>query len=541
MRSWLQRIARLVVARKSVAGGVALLFAAIGIPVAAALTPGAGLAVVNRLTVPPRVDREFRAAWVTPVSDLGFRDWPSKPGLPADSQKAELRALLDEARDIGLNAVVLHVRIAGDAMYPTKLAPWSYFLTGHSGESPGYDPLAYAIDQAHARGLQLHAWFNPFRALMPNVLDRPARSHVTRQHPEWIRKYGEQTWIDPGEPAARRASLNAILDVVRRYDVDGIHIDDYFYPYREQETVTRRVHHRRVRVRRDIPFPDDRTWKKYGRNKGWTDRAAWRRANIDDFVETLYHEVKAIKPTVLVGVSPFGIWRSGTPHGVTGLDAFGEIYADSRRWLREGWLDYLAPQLYWPLDGTQDRFRALDAWWRSQNPHDRHIWPGLYTSRVYDPRNGWPMGEIAAQVTSIRDASIAAGDAPGHIHFRMGALMANGDALGERLADGAYSTPALVPAFPWLDSRVPAPPRVTLLRRSPEALTIVPGDSVPVRWWLVQTRGKEGVWRSELRPAGRGAVGAGAFETSTPDEIAVTAIGDAGLASIPTLVGIGTR
>jgi len=161
-----------------------------------------------------------------------------------------------------------------------------------------------------------------------------------------------------------------MLDVVRRYDVDGIHIDDYFYPYRESRTITRRVRRKRIRQRVDLQFPDDRTWRKYGKAKGYTDRDAWRRANIDDFVQSLYRGVKAIRPTVLVGISPFGIWRSGTPSGVTGLDAFTEIYADSKRWLGEGWLDYVAPQLYWQVSGTEDRFRALDAWWRSERDLD---------------------------------------------------------------------------------------------------------------------------------------------------------------------------
>ncbi len=185
--------------------------------------------------------REFRAAWVTPIYDRGFRDWPSKPGLSPDAQRAELIALLDDAAAIGLNAVILHVRLASDAFYPTKYAPWSPLLSGQSGlgPSPSYDPLAFAVAAAHARGLQLHAWFNPFRAVLPGVPGRPASTHVTRQHPDWVVKYGTQTWIDPGNPAARKYVLETILDVARRYDVDGIHLDDYFYPYRESRGRTR--------------------------------------------------------------------------------------------------------------------------------------------------------------------------------------------------------------------------------------------------------------------------------------------------------------
>jgi uncharacterized lipoprotein YddW (UPF0748 family) len=488
--------------------------------------------------VPP-VPREFRAAWLTPISDLQIRDWPSAPGLSPDSQRAELRFQFDRAQAIGLNAVVLHVRIAADAMYPTRYAPWSTFLTGASGvgPQPAYDPLAYAIAEAHARGLQLHAWFNPFRAMYPGVAGSPAASHVTRTHPSWIRRYGSQTWIDPGEPGARAAIIETILDVVRRYDVDGVHIDDYFYPYREQQTITRRVRRKRVRVRQDIPFPDDKTWKLYGRAKGWTDRDAWRRSNIDAFVETLYRDVKRIKPAVLVGISPFGIWRSGTPRGITGLDAFDEIYADARRWLAEGWVDYLAPQLYWPMNGEQNRFRVLDDWWRTQNPRGRHVWPGLYTSRTWSPRAGWSMSEVAAQITTLREHRAGSDDAPGHIHFRLGALIADQDALGSSLASGAYADRALVPAAPWLGDGQPAAPVINVIGSDgATSFTVTPGDSMTVRWWLVQAHGRAHRWTTTIQPAASGTLSAGAFGTDDPDEIAVRAVSPTGVVGPPSIV-----
>src|SRR4051812_21646520 len=326
----------------------------------------------------PAIAREFRGVWVSPLDAMTGADWPSRMGMSPDDQRAELRILLDHAKSIGLNAVVLHVRVAGEALYPSHLVPWSVFMSGKSGvgPKPEYDPLAFAVAEAHARGLQLHAWFNPFRAMLPRSTTKMAASHVTRAHKSWIRKYGPQTWIDPGEPAARAAVLAEVLDVVDRYDIDGVHLDDYFYPYRERKTVTKRVNGRRVRVSEDIPFPDAATWKKYGANNFRT-REDWRRANIDSFVSQLYAGVKKRKPWVMVGISPFGIWRSGVPAGVTGLDAYTEIFADARLWLREGWVDYLSPQLYWPINGPQERFTSLDEWWRSQNVKDRAIWPGL--------------------------------------------------------------------------------------------------------------------------------------------------------------------
>jgi uncharacterized lipoprotein YddW (UPF0748 family) len=438
----------------------------------------------------------------------------------------------------GLNAVVLHVRLAGDALYPTIYAPWSAFLTGQSGvgPNPSYDPLAFAVEEAHARGLQLHAWFNPFRAMLPNLVGKAAASHVTRAHPEWIRRYGSQTWIDPGEPAARAFVLATILDVVKRYDVDGVHIDDYFYPYRESRVVTRRVKRKRVHTRVELPFPDDKTWKKYGAARGYTDRDTWRRDNINGFVESLYKGVKAIKPAMLVGISPFGIWRPGSPPGITGLDAYEEIYADSRRWLREGWLDYVVPQLYWEIGGTQDRFRVLDSWWRNQNPFGRYIWPGLYTSHVYGSQDRWPMAEISQQVAEIRNSRIGTSDVPGHVHFRMEALFADHNRLASTLGE-EYQERAIVPAFPWLGAAVPGAPVVSLqMSDGPAAFVMAPSDSTPVRWWLVQVRGRDGAWTTSLRPAGASRLEVSGATAADLDEIAVTALSPTGVASAPTIM-----
>jgi len=489
---------------------------------------------------PPAVPREFRAAWVTPMWDRGFKDWPSAPGLSPDSQRAELRTLLDHAVAVGLNAVILHVRLAGDALYPTNYAPWSAYLSGTSGVGPApiYDPLSFAVAQAHARGLQLHAWFNPFRAMLPIFAGKAASTHVTRAHPDWIIKYGSQTWIDPGNPAARKYVLETILDVVKRYDVDGVHIDDYFYPYRETRTFVRRVKKKRVRVTREITFADNKSWQRYGAAKGWTNRDGWRRSNIDDFVRSLYQSVKATKPAVLVGISPFGIWRSGTPAGVTGLDAFSEIYADARRWLTEGWVDYLAPQLYWEVSGVQDRFRALDSWWRTQNPLGRFIWPGLYTSHVYGGSDPWPAAEIQTQIATIRDARSGSNDLPGHIHFRLAALFADNDRIAGQLAS-EYDQRALVPAFPWLAGGTPASPVVSAVSTDgPSAFTVSAGDSMPVRWWLIQARGKDGSWTTSVRPASIGQMPVDMFGAA-PDEIAVTAVGPNGVASKPSILTIG--
>jgi uncharacterized lipoprotein YddW (UPF0748 family) len=460
-------------------------------------------------------------------------DWPSRPNLTPDQQRAEFRLLLDRAKAIGLNAIVLHVRTAGDALYPSPLVPWSAYLTGKQGvgPKPAYDPLAFAIAETHARGMQLHAWFNPFRAMLPNFRNAAAPNHVTRARATWIRKYGTQTWIDPGVPAARAQVLKEMMDVVDRYDIDAIHLDDYFYPYREQRTVIKRVNGRRVRVREDIPFPDAASFKAHG--KGFSDRGDWRRANINKFVEELYTTVKRRKPWVLVGISPFGIWRSGQPPGVTGLDAYGEIYADARKWLMEGWVDYMAPQLYWPLQGPQQRFTNLDWWWRQQNPKGRAIWPGLFDAQVAVRREGWTVAEIGAQIERLRYMREPTGESSGHIHFRMGALLWNNTAIGEYLRTGVYAEPALWPATPWLGSKPPASPRVT--QTILEGLDVAPGDSTSVAWWAVQTLGTDGRWRTTIKRGSDRRIALNAIGDLGGRRIAITAVDRAGQMSMATM------
>ena len=440
----------------------------------------------------PSIAREFRGVWVSPVSGA---DWPSRPGLPPDSQRAEMRRILDRAQQLGLNAVILHVRTAADALYPTPNAPWSPYLTGALGKAPSpfYDPLEFAIREAHARGLELHAWFNPFRAAPPDF--RIPRSEMRVQQ-SWLVKYGSQTWIDPGIPDARASVLEAIMDVVNRYDIDGIHLDDYFYPYLEDGAG---------------PFADTASWRRFGVPDGWEVRADWRRDNINKFVSTLYREVKARKPSVRVGISPFGIWRPGHPEGITGLDSYAEIFADSRLWLQKGWVDYLAPQLYWPLDGKQDRFRKLDEWWRSQNSLGRQVWPGLHTDLEFG-RNRWPSGEIERQIEFVRNEH--GDDAAGHIHFRMRDLMS---------LPLLYATPALPPAMPWIDSRIPAAPRVI---RDTKSVRISPATDVPLRWLAVQSLQGDR-WSLRLYPA------TATISVAPADRVVVTAVSEAGLTSEP--------
>ena len=492
----------------------------------AALLILAGAAVTARAqTAPPPVARELRAVWVATVDNM---DWPSKAGLSAAEQQTELVAILDRLVQLRMNAIVLQVRPGADALYQSDLEPWSEVLTGEMGRSPGYDPLAFAITEAHKRGLELHAWINPYRARYSQT--RPASSsHVSRTNPELIRRYGPYLWMDPGDARVRDLTTRVALDIVRRYDIDALHIDDYFYPYRET-----------VRGR-ELPFPDDATYARYRSGGGTMSRDDWRRENVNLLVRQLNDAIHNVKPWVRFGVSPFGIWRPGSPPSVRGLDQYQEIYADARKWLRQGWADYFTPQLYWSVDKPEQRYDHLLKWWVDENVQRRHMWPGNYTGKMLLPSFRWPSREIIEQIRLTR----AQPGATGNVHFSMKVFFENPDALNERLVAGPYAQPALVPATTWLSVGTPGAPAVSvrkdatgraMLEMLPTAQSPVPigvGGTSTVSatpWlWVVQTLGESG-WATEIVPAvvrSRPLASRGA----TPREVRVTAIDRLGVAS----------
>ena len=383
---------------------------------------------------PPEPAREFRGFWVATVGNI---DFPSKQGLGVKQLQGELRNIVRRAVDMHCNAIVFQVRPACDALYESKLEPWSEYLTGSQGKNPGIDPLAYLVAECRKAGIEIHAWFNPFRA-RPSVAKGKAHpKHISRTNPEMVRTYGSMQWLDPGDPRVRQHSLDVIADVVQRYDIDGVHIDDYFYPYRETDKGTGK----------EISFPDDATYSAYRQGGGQLLRDDWRRSNVDVFVEAMYRRVHSIKSACLVGISPFGIWRPGFPAQIKGFDAYDQIYADSRKWLVEGWVDYFTPQLYWPIDRKPQSFPVLLNWWLSQNPHARHIWPGLYTGK-YDAT------EIEYQIRTARGMD----GASGHVHFSTKSLLKGdvrkGRSHAAHLRSRVYNTPAIVPASPWVSQSV---------------------------------------------------------------------------------------
>lgn len=454
-------------------------------------------------STPPTIRREMRGLWIASVANI---DWPSKPGLSADQQRAELAGILDRAASLGLNAVILQVRPAADAVYASTIEPWASMLTGTQGAGPGYDPLAYAVTEAHARGLELHAWINPYRAGSARDTASLAATHLWNTRRNLVRVYGSSLWLDPGDPAVLDHSMRVVRDIVSRYDVDGVHADDYFYPYPQNDSAGRK-----------IDFPDSAT---YARSGSTLSRDDWRRENVGKFVERMYREVHALKPMVKVGVSPFGIWRPGNPPSVAGLDAYAAIYADSRKWLQQGWVDYLAPQLYWAIASPQQSYPALLDWWIAQNSANRHIWPGLATYRVNSgAANAFSATEIADQVTLTRTRPGSSGNL---LYNGTATLNPNG-AVATSLAP-LYADYALVPAYRWLDAVPPGAPTVGV---SGSMLSISPATGEVARWWLVRAR-VNARWTTQLLFGDRRSLAL----TGGPDRVIVNAVDGAGNASI---------
>ncbi len=433
----------------------------------------------------PELAREFRGVWVATVANI---DWPSTRHLTTAEQQKELLELLDRAAALKLNAVIFQVRPAADALYASSIEPWSEYLTGAQGRAPDplWDPLSFAVKEAHARNLELHAWFNPYRARHTDARSPLARSHIARTNPALVKKYAGYLWMDPGEKAVRARTLRVVLDVVKRYDIDGVHIDDYFYPYPENS-----------RRGREIPFPDDVSWRKYRKAGGTGARADWRRQNVDLLVNALHRGIHAVKPWVKFGVSPFGIWRPGYPEQIRGFDAYEKLYADGRKWLNEGWVDYFTPQLYWPTTKVAQSYPALLRWWAGENSQARHLWPGNYTSRAGGSgSSAFSVGELVEQ---IRVTRLQPG-ATGNVHFSMKSFLVNQGSMNDSLAAGPYAEVALIPSTPWLTTSAPPVPALGLTNRNGTRSIVLGTIGATIPWqWLVQSREETG-WTSELLP-----------------------------------------
>jgi uncharacterized lipoprotein YddW (UPF0748 family) len=357
---------------------------------------------------------EFRGAWISTVHNL---DWPSKKGLSAAQQKAELIRILDSAESLGLTDIFFQVRPEGDALYRSSLEPWSRFLTGTQGEDPGYDPLAFCISEAGKRDIRVHAWLNPYRASVKAGAPL-ATNHMARRYKSHAYKVGSVVCMDPGAREVQDHVVKVVADLARRYPVAGIHFDDYFYPYPSVGKL-----------------PDGKTYERYRSGGGDLSLGDWRRDNVNRLIARSSQAAKEARPGIVFGVSPFGIYTKGQPSTVkAGLDQLNEIYADPLKWMRSGWVDYIAPQLYWK-DRSDQCFTELLKWWRSPsvNPRGVPVYPGIAAYRMSE--QGWPAQEIVRQVGLSR--TVGSGPS-GHVFFRMANLVNNTKGVTTMLKKAGY-------------------------------------------------------------------------------------------------------
>lgn len=378
----------------------------------------------------PEVNREFRAAWIASVANI---NWPSKNNLSTEQQQQEAIQILDFLKDRNFNAVIFQVRPSSDALYKSAYEPWSYFLTGTQGQAPSpyYDPLEFWVEQAHIRGLELHVWLNPYRAHHTSG-GQVTSSSMARQMPESVVRLKQGWyWFDPAKKSTQDHASRVVLDIVKRYDIDGVHFDDYFYPYAEYNG--------------GADFPDTESWNAYLKSGGTLSRADWRRNAVNTFVERIYKEIKAEKNYVKFGISPFGIWKPGYPAGITGSSQYDQLYADAKLWLNKGWVDYYAPQLYWPIEPAKQSFTALLKWWESENTMKRHLWPGINT---VGKRTEAYTTEIVNQIAAMRNI---VPNSPGIIHWSLAGLTKN-PMMADAIASGPYQFQVLSPRTPWLTS-----------------------------------------------------------------------------------------
>lgn len=381
--------------------------------------------------------RELRGVWVATVSNL---DFPTRANLSPAQGRSALSSIVTRTASAGLNAIFFQVRPESDALYRSSLEPWSRFLTGTQGQDPGYDPLGTLLELAHAQHIEVHAWVNPYRGLTSsNVAAAP--NHVTQTLSSHAINYGGAVVMDPGAAPVRAHVLAVVRDLLEHYPVDGLHFDDYFYPYPDAS---------------NTPFPDTESWDAYTAGGGTLSRGDWRRDNVNALVRETAALVQQLRPSVRFGISPFGIYKNGVPAGIRGLDAYATIYCDSVHWMQQGWVDYLAPQLYWPTTQTAQAYGTLASWWASTSTGGRHIFPGHALSRLGSSA-AWTASELQAQIEITR--GLRDQHAEGDLHFSYRHLDQNLSGIYDLLSGNLYRSAALPPAVPR-PLPIPAPPVV---------------------------------------------------------------------------------
>ncbi|MCR8642533.1 family 10 glycosylhydrolase [Paenibacillus sp. N1-5-1-14] len=395
------------------------------------------LVVVNNQVAAPK--HEMRAAWIATVDNV---DWPAKGVTNAEQQKRDYIKMLDDLESQGINAVIMQIKPTADAFYPSQYGPWSEWLTGVQGQDPGYNPLAFMIEEVHKRNMEFHAWFNPYRVSMQDQVGKLVDNHPAKQHPDWLISYGGKLYYNPGVPAARQFITDSVMEVVNGYDIDAVHFDDYFYPYPVS----------------GVDFPDSEAFTAYG--TGFANKADWRHYNVDTFIQNLSVQIKQAKPYVKFGISPFGIWKnkSSDPNGsdTNGLESYNALFADTRKWVTEEWIDYITPQVYWYFGYSPAAYEKVTDWWRAQvqgRKTQLYIGHAAYRIGAGDPAWMNP-DEMPNQIAYNRNFS----EIKGSIYFSAKSLQANLLGFSDRLKGQIYKNQALVPVMPWLDNTAPLQP-----------------------------------------------------------------------------------
>ena len=420
--------------------------------------------------------REMRAVWIATVENI---DWPSSSHLTTAEQQAEMITLLDSVKAYNLNTVVFQIRPDADALYYSTIEPWSEWLTGKQGVAPDpwYDPLQFTIEECRKRGLDIHVWLNPYRAIQNTEKTKAAPNHVVNTHPEWMVTYGNKKYFDPGIPAVRNHVANVVSDLVRRYDINAIHFDDYFYPYKIS----------------GADFPDDKSFKKFAGNFGPQQKEDWRRNNVDLIIKQLHDSIKSIRPTVEFGISPFGVWRNkkNDPNGSdtrAGVSNYDDLYADILKWQQEKWIDYVTPQLYWYIGKEVADYKILVKWW-ADHSYGCNIYTGqaLY---LLDPASKDPAWRSSDEINRQLSLNRTITEIKGSMYFSAKFLKSNPLGIREKLLNEHYKFPSLTPVNPRIDPVIPAEPGNATLQRE--------GKNIVLSWQRQENNSLYVVYRYKI-------------------------------------------
>jgi uncharacterized lipoprotein YddW (UPF0748 family) len=430
---------------------------------------------------------EMRGAWIATVVNI---DWPSQPGLSSERQRMEFDSILDVLKGAGMNAVFVQVRPAGDALYPTPNAPWSKYLTGKQGEppSPMYDPLEYMVKATHLRRMEFHAWLNPYRATFDLDTASLASTHPMKALPsnrrsQWFFQYGKRYYFNPANQLVINYLTSIVKDIVVRYDVDGIHFDDYFYPYKEPGATLNDYN----------DFAAD--------PRKFTNIEDWRRDNVNRLIQSCSTAIKSIKPYVRFGISPFGVWRNMDKDPINGsetragMTCYDDLYADVILWMKNGWIDYVAPQLYWSIGYPPADYARLVDWW-SKRTFGRHLYIGHAAYKIGNSPNdaNWLQPDQISRQIAINRTNP---NVQGSIYFSAKPLMRNALGVKDSLISKLYTRQALMPAMPFLAKTTPIVPQICRIKGTPTSVklawhncTVASGEEMPYYFAIYRFEGE---------------------------------------------------